>query len=311
MLLILLRALRHRLVFETQPGSSTALAIISPAVKISVQDAFGNLFTTQSRNITISIGSNAGNGSLSGNVSANTLNDGFVTFNTLSINQPGSDYTLQASVSRLTDQIQSSAFEITRPLFVVTKTADTSDGACNSDCSLREAISAANAMNGADTINFNISGSAPFTITPTTALPNITDQVTIDGATQSGFTGSSPVVGINGSAIAQNANGLSVTAGNSTIRGLLISGFSGSASRAINLASNNNVVAGNFIGTDFSGSVALANSTGINVSGLNNMIGGTAPGERNVISGNTVAGIKVSSDGVVIQGNFIGRNASQ
>jgi large repetitive protein len=36
--------------------------------------------------------------------------------------------------------------------FTVTKTADTNDGVCNSDCSLREAISAANASPGADTI---------------------------------------------------------------------------------------------------------------------------------------------------------------
>ena len=36
--------------------------------------------------------------------------------------------------------------------FTVTKTADTNDGVCNADCSLREAISAANANPGADTI---------------------------------------------------------------------------------------------------------------------------------------------------------------
>jgi large repetitive protein len=36
--------------------------------------------------------------------------------------------------------------------FTVTKTADTNDGVCDSDCSLREAISAANASAGADTI---------------------------------------------------------------------------------------------------------------------------------------------------------------
>src|SRR6476660_4175337 len=36
--------------------------------------------------------------------------------------------------------------------FTVTKTADTADGACNADCSLREAITAANALAGADVI---------------------------------------------------------------------------------------------------------------------------------------------------------------
>src|SRR5687768_15185770 len=36
--------------------------------------------------------------------------------------------------------------------FVVTKTADTNDGSCNADCSLREAVRAANAASGPDTI---------------------------------------------------------------------------------------------------------------------------------------------------------------
>lgn len=42
--------------------------------------------------------------------------------------------------------------------FTVTKTADTNDGVCDADCSLREAIVAANANPGADTINFGVHG---------------------------------------------------------------------------------------------------------------------------------------------------------
>ena len=38
-------------------------------------------------------------------------------------------------------------------VFTVTKTADTNDGVCNADCSLREAISAANAVGGANTVS--------------------------------------------------------------------------------------------------------------------------------------------------------------
>ena len=41
---------------------------------------------------------------------------------------------------------------VAKATFGVSKTADTNDGACNSDCSLREAISAANAAAGADTV---------------------------------------------------------------------------------------------------------------------------------------------------------------
>jgi len=47
-------------------------------------------------------------------------------------------------------------------IYTVTKTADT-NGTCNSgvDCSLREAIAAANSTTANDTINFNIPTSSP------------------------------------------------------------------------------------------------------------------------------------------------------
>ena len=48
--------------------------------------------------------------------------------------------------------------------FAVTKTADTNDGTCNGDCSLREAIRAANTAAGADTISFNLNGTFQLTI---------------------------------------------------------------------------------------------------------------------------------------------------
>ena len=65
--------------------------------------------------------------------------------------------------------------------FTVTKTADTNDGTCDADCSLREAITEANTLAGTDTIAFNIPGGGPHTIQPTSALPTISDPVVIDG----------------------------------------------------------------------------------------------------------------------------------
>jgi CSLREA domain-containing protein len=47
--------------------------------------------------------------------------------------------------------------------FTVTKTADTNDGVCDADCSLREAILAANAAPDADTITVP-AGTYPFTL---------------------------------------------------------------------------------------------------------------------------------------------------
>ncbi|MBT8398185.1 MAG: CSLREA domain-containing protein [Gemmatimonadetes bacterium] len=74
--------------------------------------------------------------------------------------------------------------------------------------------------------------------------------------------------------------------------------------------SSGTVIQGNLIGTDATGMAALGNELGIFLtSSPDNTIGGTAPGARNVISGNrdgsiTVAG--VTATGNIIQGNYIG-----
>lgn len=63
--------------------------------------------------------------------------------------------------------------------FTVTKTADTADGTCNSDCSLREALTAANAAAGADVILF--APAVRGTIALTSPLPAITGSLTVTG----------------------------------------------------------------------------------------------------------------------------------
>src|SRR5215472_10670399 len=82
--------------------------------------------------------------------------------------------------------------------FTVNSNADTDDGVCNAaNCTLREAIKAANATPGTDTIRFSI-GAGAKTIQPTSALPTILEPVTIDGTTQPGFSGT-PIIEIDGS----------------------------------------------------------------------------------------------------------------
>ncbi len=72
-------------------------------------------------------------------------------------------------------------------VFAVTKTADTNDGACDADCSLREAIIAANALPGSDTITV-LAGTYTLGIAGTgedasaTGDLDITDDVVINGA---------------------------------------------------------------------------------------------------------------------------------
>ena len=213
----------------------------------------------------------------------------------------------------------------------VTDTGDTI--AVDNLVTLREAITSANnnanvnadvvavGAYGTDTINFNIAGAGVHTIAPLSALPTITDPVIIDGYTQPGSAantqttdgdGAVLLIELNG-ANAGDANGLTITAGDSTIRGLVVNRFigaSGSAGNAIALTSgSDNVIEGNFLGTDASGTIALGNEdNAINVeSGSNdNLIGGTDPDARNVISGNLSVALFVATSGNIIQGNFIG-----
>ncbi len=76
------------------------------------------------------------------------------------------------------------------PEFVVTKLANTIDSVCSpTDCSLRDAINAANAGGDANTITFapSVFGSSKRTIaTDGTALPTITSDITITGPTTAG-----------------------------------------------------------------------------------------------------------------------------
>ena len=174
--------------------------------------------------------------------------------------------------------------------FTVTNTNDSGPG------SLRQTILDANANPGPDTIDFNIPGAGPHSIQPASALPTITDPVIIDGYTQPGASPNSngPGLGLNtvlkieldGSNAGANVTGLTITAGGSTVRGVVINRFNGNG---ILLETNGgNLIEGNFIGVDVTGSGGMGNTlTGVRLNGApSNTIGGTTPGAGNVISGN-------------------------
>ena len=82
--------------------------------------------------------------------------------------------------------------------FEVNSTADTNDGSCdalgtgsgNKDCTLREAIAAANADFGPETITFApaLTAGGPATITLLGALPDLASDITITGPTDHGLT---------------------------------------------------------------------------------------------------------------------------
>src|SRR5438552_1463580 len=72
----------------------------------------------------------------------------------------------------------------------------------------------------------------------------------------------------------------------------------------------NNVVQGNFIGTDWTGTNALPNSVGVDLLFTACLVGGTNVAARNIIAGGG-SGISVNADiGSRIQGNFIGTDVT-
>ena len=98
-----------KLAFGTQPSNTAAGSAITPAVTIQIQDANGNL-TASTASVTVAIGTNPGAGTLSGTATVAAVN-GVATFSTLSINTPGTGYTLTAASLGLAGAT-SSAFNI-------------------------------------------------------------------------------------------------------------------------------------------------------------------------------------------------------
>jgi hypothetical protein len=158
-----------------------------------------------------------------------------------------------------------------------------------------------------------------YLVTLGSALPDITSPVVLDTTTQPfSVPGTGPVVELNGAAGGNNALALMAGSDGSTVRGFVINR---SPIRSILIrASSNNVVAGNFLGTNAAGTAPGPGATqGIFIGGTaptnDNRVGGTVPADRNVISGNTVDGVDIcpvasSTAGNVVQGNHIGTDVT-
>jgi titin len=179
----------------------------------------------------------------------------------------------------------------------VSSTADSGAG------TLRQALMDSNNQAGPNTITFSLAANSVIQLS--TALPAITVPVTIDGTSATG----APQFVLDGSKIVGAADGLTVTAANTTIKGLAIINFASGA--GINVSGSNDVIASDFIGLNLSNQAA-ANQNGIvqGSGGTNLTIGGTTTALRNVISGNTGDGVFLQGTNDLVEGNFIGINSS-
>lgn len=94
----------------------------------------------------------------------------------------------------------------------------------------------------------------------------------------------------------------------------LISGNSRAGVWMQDAGTSSNTILGNYIGTDASGTAALPNYIGMLIGRgpTNNIIGGTVPGARNLVSGNR-EGVRIEGAGTMsntVLGNYIGTNIS-
>ncbi len=101
-----------QLAFTVQPAVTTAGAAISPAVKVTARDAFGNTATSFTDTVTVAIANDpSGSATLSGTKKVAAVS-GVATFSTLNINKVGTGYTLSANATGLTGTT-SNPFNIT------------------------------------------------------------------------------------------------------------------------------------------------------------------------------------------------------
>jgi uncharacterized repeat protein (TIGR01451 family) len=194
---------------------------------------------------------------------------------------------------------------------VVTNTNDNGPG------SFRAAIEGVNSANDAATIRFNIPGSGVHVITPATALPVVTNSVTIDGYSQPGASPNTLAAGDNAVILIEIITKLVLQSDASTVRGLSLQGLYLSGNAA---TGNGAIVQGNFIGVDPTGTNKIPDGSGIYLNySFEHQIGGVNPADRNLISGNAAAGISGFGapnplapplQPIRIEGNYIGTDKS-
>lgn len=188
-------------------------------------------------------------------------------------------------------------------------------------CTLRAAVGESNGHIGPDNIVFNLPGSGVQTIQLTKSIRVSDGGLTIDGYTQPGAQPNTDPLLDNAVILIQlrgnGANDFSafeLTSPGNVIKGLALFNLRRSF-YLYGSSSNNNVIIGNFIGTDAAGNfvaptlVENAHGVMIEQGASQNRVGGTAPADRNVISGNARSGVAMWHEGTasnVVQNNLVG-----
>ncbi len=116
-----------RLVFLNQPASAVAESPLSPGIQVALEDANGNIATSMSTPVTITLPGSRG---LMGTVTV-TPQNGVATFSALAVRSAGTGYQLQAQSTNLASAT-SHSFTVTAPSGLTPILADTADSLVDS-----------------------------------------------------------------------------------------------------------------------------------------------------------------------------------
>jgi len=209
---------------------------------------------------------------------------------------------LVAGLAVLAAMVAAPAKPASAATYTVTKTEDTADGACDADCSLREAIIAANGIPGADTITLPAD---TYTLTipgigesaAATGDLDITDDLTINGAgaastvIDGGAIDRVFTIDPNGSGIAAEISGVTVQNGNTATNGSGIFNAGTLTLTGVTISGNTAAYSGGGI-YNYDSTLTLTNSTvggnaaAVDGGGIYNW-GGTLTLTNSAVSGNT------------------------
>ena len=275
--------------------------------------ANGNAFSSSTVDVTLA----AGSGSL-GTASANLIaGSSFVTVSNLTYDTAESNVQLTAGTSSgdAIDSGTSASFNVLSAPTTLTVTSINDSGAGT----LRDAIDLAESGGCGTpcTINFSTSGN----IVLASSLSTITrSDLTINGYSAPGASPNTNAFGLPSNAVitlsvdgaSTVTNGFTITGQNDVIKGLAIKNCTNDG---VHFGGTNtgSKVAGCFIGTDATGTIAAPNGNGIGFTTSNSgSAGGTANADRNVISGNSMYGIYAgtNSTNIAMYGNYIGVKAN-
>lgn len=201
------------LAFGQQPTSANTGAVITPAVNVRIEDSSGNL-TSSNAQITVSLG-NPGSATLGGTATI-TASNGVATFANLTVNQPGTGYTLVATGAS-SSSATSNTFNVTqvatKVVFVQQPTSAVS-GAAISPAVTIQVLDAANNLVTSSSASVTLIATGPGVFTPTST---VTVSATGGVATFSNLSilkaGSYTLTASSGSLTAATSNSFTITPG--------------------------------------------------------------------------------------------------